>query len=140
MKESSLTLKMSLLLLLVSLTAGCGTGKQTEIAGNNSSVSLISLVKNGNSDFFAIPENAYSADNKNMPIGVFDSGIGGLTVLAEILKLDEFDNTTHERGADGRPDFENERFIYLGDQANMPYGNYSAENNGCDNAGKEYKI
>ena len=29
-------------------------------------------------------------------------------------------------GPDGRPDFENERFVYLGDQANMPYGNYAA--------------
>ena len=24
------------------------------------------------------------------------------------------------------PDFRDERFIYFGDQANMPYGNYSA--------------
>ncbi|HND53025.1 MAG TPA: aspartate/glutamate racemase family protein, partial [Pirellulaceae bacterium] len=31
---------------------------------------------------------------------------------------------SHQPGADGRPDFAGERFIYFGDQANMPYGNY----------------
>jgi glutamate racemase len=62
----------------------------------------------------------------DLPVGVFDSGIGGLTVLEAILGLDAFHNTTLQPGADGKPDFQNERFIYLGDQANMPYGNYSA--------------
>lgn len=45
------------------------------------------------------------------PIGVFDSGIGGLTVLEKLM--------TH-------PGLKGERFTYLGDQANMPYGNYDA--------------
>lgn len=44
------------------------------------------------------------------PIGVFDSGIGGLTVLAELLK-----------------DFPSERFIYVGDTARVPYGAKSQE-------------
>ena len=44
------------------------------------------------------------------PIGVFDSGYGGLTVLREILKeLPEYD------------------YIYLGDNARAPYGNRSFE-------------
>lgn len=68
----------------------------------------------------------YAGDTSHLPIGVFDSGIGGLTVMEAILKLDAFDNDSLQPGADGRPDFEKERFIYLGDQANMPYGNYSA--------------
>ena len=59
-----------------------------------------------------------------LPIGVFDSGIGGLTVLEALLTADAFDNETLKPGPDGRPDFEGERFLYLGDQANMPYGNY----------------
>ena len=67
---------------------------------------------------------AYKGDLKELPIGVFDSGIGGLTVLEAILGLDAFNNETLQPGADGKRDFENERFIYLGDQANMPYGNY----------------
>ncbi len=62
------------------------------------------------------------------PIGVFDSGTGGLTVLQAIVALDEFNNTTGLPGADGVPDFTNEAFQYLADQANMPYGNYSSVN------------
>lgn len=63
---------------------------------------------------------------RELPIGVFDSGIGGLTVLEAILALDQFNNDTMQPDPDGRADFEGEKFIYFGDQANMPYGNYAA--------------
>lgn len=43
-------------------------------------------------------------------IGIFDSGFGGLTVMKEYLKK--------------YPDFD---YVYLGDQANMPYGSRSTE-------------
>lgn len=66
-------------------------------------------------------------DRSSLPVGVFDSGIGGLTVMEAILKLDAFNNRTLQPGADGVPDFAGEKFIYLGDQANMPYGNYPAK-------------
>lgn len=46
----------------------------------------------------------------NAPIGVFDSGVGGLTVVKEIL--------------DQLPQ---EKIIYFGDTARVPYGNKSAE-------------
>ena len=46
----------------------------------------------------------------NSPIGVFDSGLGGLTVLKSLEKI-----------------LPNESFIYLGDTANVPYGTKSAE-------------
>ena len=49
-------------------------------------------------------------EGKNRPIGVFDSGIGGLTVLKEIIKELPSENT-----------------IYLGDTARVPYGIRSAE-------------
>lgn len=62
------------------------------------------------------------------PIGVFDSGTGGLTVLEALLTIDEFNNQTGKPGKDGIPDFNQEYFQYLADQANMPYGNYAAEN------------
>jgi glutamate racemase len=68
-----------------------------------------------------------STANKNLPIGVFDSGTGGLTVLEAMLKLDAYNNATGLPGADGKPDFSSEFFEYLADQANMPYGNYAAE-------------
>lgn len=44
-------------------------------------------------------------DIHNLPIGVFDSGVGGLTVLKAL-----------------RQTLPNERFIYLGDTARLPYG------------------
>ncbi|MBF0358348.1 MAG: glutamate racemase [Magnetococcales bacterium] len=43
------------------------------------------------------------------PIGIFDSGVGGLTVLKELIRT-----------------FPNEHFIYLGDTARVPYGAKSA--------------
>jgi len=33
-------------------------------------------------------------------------------------------NITGENKPDNVPDFANERFVYLADQANMPYGTY----------------
>ncbi len=62
----------------------------------------------------------------DLPIGIFDSGTGGLTVLEAMLSIDEFDNISGEikAGGDGVPDFAKEKFIYHGDMANMPYGNY----------------
>ena len=61
------------------------------------------------------------------PIGVFDSGTGGLTVLERLLAIDSFDNASGERRPDGVPDLARESFVYFGDQANMPYGMYDAE-------------
>lgn len=45
----------------------------------------------------------------NYNIGIFDSGVGGITVLKEILKI-----------------LPNENIIYYGDSANAPYGEKSA--------------
>lgn len=44
------------------------------------------------------------------PIGMFDSGVGGLTVFSEILK-----------------ELPNEDIVYLGDTKNFPYGSKSKE-------------
>src|ERR1700681_3851981 len=63
--------------------------------------------------------NSIAASNGNLrgaraaidrPIGVFDSGIGGLTVLKELTAA-----------------LPNEDFIYLGDTARLPYGTKSNE-------------
>ena len=78
-------------------------------------------------DAAAYPETD-SPEFRNMPIGVFDSGTGGLTVLEAILDYDGFGNASGNAAPDGVPDFSNEDFEYLGDLANMPYGNYSGEN------------
>lgn len=47
---------------------------------------------------------------KDLPIGIFDSGVGGLSVLRTALRL-----------------LPAERFIYYGDIANAPYGTKSEE-------------
>ncbi len=44
------------------------------------------------------------------PIGVFDSGVGGLTVLKELIRR-----------------LPNERYVYFGDMARTPYGTKSKE-------------
>jgi len=112
---------MSCLVILSTCTKLCGAASQQE------SSSFVEKVKQNKIEFFKVPFDRYSNEMQELPIGIFDSGIGGLTVLTAILELDNFNNVTHEPGPDGRPDFENEHFIYLGDQANMPYGNYPSE-------------
>ena len=46
----------------------------------------------------------------NRPIGIFDSGVGGITILKEIQKR-----------------LPNENYIYLGDTKNFPYGDKSKD-------------
>lgn len=89
---------------------------------------IINTVLSDTTSFYYINFKQYPALKYDMPIGVFDSGTGGLTVLNAIVTLDNYNNKTHQKGADGIPDFASEDFIYLADQANMPYGNYAAMN------------
>lgn len=44
-------------------------------------------------------------EKKGQPIGVFDSGVGGISVLRELIRV-----------------MPNENYIYLGDSKNAPYG------------------
>ncbi len=89
---------------------------------------LTERILNDRESFYYIDAENYPVGDNTLPVGVFDSGIGGLTVLDAIVNYDGFNNETLTAGADGTVDFEKEEFIYLADQANMPYGNYSAEN------------
>ena len=53
-----------------------------------------------------------SIDNKNAaPVGVFDSGVGGLTVAREIMRQ-----------------LPNENLVYFGDTSRAPYGSKSRDN------------
>ena len=47
---------------------------------------------------------------RNLPIGVFDSGVGGISVLKELVKI-----------------MPNENFMYFGDSYNAPYGTKSLD-------------
>lgn len=49
-------------------------------------------------------------EKKNSAIGVFDSGIGGLTVVREIIRQ-----------------MPGERVVYFGDTARLPYGSKSKD-------------
>lgn len=49
-------------------------------------------------------------DKTNLPIGFFDSGVGGLSVLSRFKKV-----------------LPNENIIYFGDTAHLPYGNKSKD-------------
>lgn len=50
------------------------------------------------------------ASRADAPIGVFDSGVGGLTVVRQLIKL-----------------LPQENVVYFGDTARVPYGNKSSE-------------
>lgn len=54
--------------------------------------------------------NGFSPENSSKAIGVFDSGLGGLTCVSELMKL-----------------MPNENIIYFGDTARIPYGTRSRE-------------
>jgi len=89
---------------------------------------LSQQILNDDKGFYYLETGNYPLGDRSLPIGVFDSGIGGLTVMDAIVNFDGFKNEDLLPGADGKKDFIEEKFIYLADQANMPYGNYSAEN------------
>jgi len=57
-----------------------------------------------------VENNVSRAAVRDLPIGVFDSGVGGLTVLRALRQALPY-----------------ERFVYLGDTARLPYGTKSAE-------------
>ncbi|MHA4807047.1 serine hydrolase [Flavitalea flava] len=78
-------------------------------------------------NFYFIDFKKYPSGDPALPIGVFDSGTGGLTILDALLTFDQHNNTNGSSGTDHIPDFTKEKFIYLADQANMPYGNYYSE-------------
>jgi glutamate racemase len=82
---------------------------------------------NDPSDYYYVDFKALENPSPELPIGMFDSGTGGLTVLHALIGFDSHDNISQEfvAGGDGIKDFLKEKFIYFGDQANMPYGNYS---------------
>ncbi len=69
--------------LFITSTLSCG--KETEIQGKPEHVMFIDIVRRGESDIFTVAFDRYTRDTSDLPIGVFDSGIGGLTVLAEII-------------------------------------------------------
>jgi len=132
--------------LLLLMTASCSRDKSRDIR---------ETILNDKESYFYIDVEKYPAGNRTLPIGIFDSGTGGLAVLNDILSFElPGDSTGTGNGAGNasgtgnetvagigkaavgapqtvnRPvNLKNESFIFLGDLANMPYGSYALENN-----------
>ena len=123
------TLAFFLFLLITGLISSCNgdSGKQNVEEGPLALPLIVDEILGNPESFYYINTSGYPQNNQSLPVGVFDSGTGGLTVLEAILAVDAYNNCTLEEGSDGIPDFAAERFIYLADQANMPYGIYSSE-------------
>lgn len=103
------------------LVSSCGDKKEVEVL-----IPVSEKALEDTSSIFYADFASYPQERGRLPIGVFDSGTGGLTVQEKLLTLDEFDNITGKPSPDGVPDFAGENFIYLADDANMPYGDYDA--------------
>ena len=81
------------------------SGRTTLVGRNGGHAKASAPAVNGRRRFLSA-----AADNRTRPIGVFDSGIGGLTVLRALTEA-----------------LPAEDFIYLGDTARLPYGTKSNE-------------
>ena len=64
----------------------------TEKSESNSG--LPETILNDPNSYFYVDVKNYPAKDKSLPIGVFDSGTGGLTVLDAIVNFDQFNNTS----------------------------------------------
>src|SRR5262245_54921828 len=65
----------------------------------------VSLSSNGVVGGETLPMQQILTEHAQAPIGVFDSGVGGLTILRDLLS-----------------ELPDERYIYFGDTGNCPYG------------------
>lgn len=113
----------SLLIFIIGILFSCSSDKVEKR-------DITDTILKDTSSYFYIHAANYPKQNKTLPIGIFDSGTGGLTVLDAIVNYDKHNNdeNTSLSNGDGKLDFQQESFIYLGDMANMPYGQYSSHN------------
>ncbi|GHA47637.1 hypothetical protein GCM10007103_30770 [Salinimicrobium marinum] len=120
-----------LLILLIILGVSCkesqSDNRNTAQNAEQEEEPIVASILNDKESFYYINFEDYPEREKSLPIGVFDSGTGGLTVLDALVNFDKYNNDNKVEGSDDLPDFTSEKFIYLADQANMPYGNYSSE-------------
>ena len=108
--------------ILFILCLNCSHPKATDIQND--------ILKNKGSFYYLDVKN-YPENRRSLPVGIFDSGTGGLAVMNDIVDFRGFADSV---GLNYNPPesprvFNNESFIYLADLANMPYGSYALENN-----------
>lgn len=99
--------------LILFFSAGCTESEQC----------IENAILNDPDSYFYTDLSQYPSNKSHLPVGVFDSGTGGLAVLNDIVEYRCYDYN------DGERVFENESFVYLADMANMPYGSYAMEGN-----------
>ncbi len=127
MKKNFLSVNWLLYTMVLSsifLAAACASHTQKSKPVTKTAPGIQEVILHQPSSFFYINFKKYPQNDSKLPVGIFDSGTGGLTVLDAILNSDNFNNKTHQKAKDGKIDFLSESFIYLGDKANMPYGEY----------------
>src|SRR5580698_7318545 len=91
-------------------TVGVATARKRITPSKKSIIATTVATSNGRVHSTTKSQTPVTGDSRARPIGVFDSGIGGLTVLKELTAL-----------------LPSEDFIYLGDTARLPYGTKSNE-------------
>ena len=79
------------------------------ISGENAGAANSSPAGDGRSESLGGASVSGMEEKRRLPIGIFDSGVGGLTVLAALLKR-----------------LPHEHYHYLGDTARLPYGTKSS--------------
>ncbi|MDD4109225.1 MAG: hypothetical protein PHH93_10955 [Prolixibacteraceae bacterium] len=115
-----------ILLILTFLFIRCKEKNEPELLKPHKG--FIENITSGNDSFYSVRKPVKKRLKSSYAIGMFDSGIGGLTVFDAVVNADFFDSD-RDRLPDGVKDFQHEQFIYLADQANMPYSNYAEEGN-----------
>lgn len=115
--------RVVIIIALIILTA-CSPKDGSEVSYQ--SIPIVTKALQDTTSVYYAGYKSYPKDLAALPIGVFDSGTGGLTVLESLLQMDYYNNATGAEGSDGIPDLASEQFTYLADQANMPYGNYAS--------------
>ena len=71
--------------------AACKSGGENKV---ESDIPLVSKALKDKSSIYYANYSDYPKNLRSLPIGIFDSGTGGLTVLEQFLALDNFNNET----------------------------------------------
>ena len=79
-----------ILLLFILVFNHCNSEPDT------SKKNLDEVILTDTSSFFYVDVKNYPVKNKTLPIGIFDSGTGGLTVMDAIVNYDGFNNESQD--------------------------------------------
>ena len=96
------------LLIMALILVSCGENKNVK-----QEVELSPIIKKAIGDVdspFYGNFSQFPKEKRILPIGVFDSGLGGISVLRELMAL-----------------MPEEHYLYFGDSANAPYGSKTTE-------------